>query len=65
MDAISMAAALLLFMLPVAAQDILTQARIERSSEILIRIFKQESQLELWMKRDGRFELLESYPICH
>jgi murein L,D-transpeptidase YafK len=29
-----------------------------------LRIFKEESSLELWMERNGRFELALTYPIC-
>ena len=34
-------------------------------SAILVRVFKQESELEVW-KQDagGRFELLKTYPMC-
>ncbi len=31
---------------------------------VMIRIFKGESELELWMRKDGRFALLAVYPIC-
>jgi len=31
---------------------------------ILIRIFKREFELELWMKRDDRFHRFAVYPIC-
>jgi murein L,D-transpeptidase YafK len=31
---------------------------------IYIRIFKLESELELWFQKDGRFVRLASYPIC-
>jgi murein L,D-transpeptidase YafK len=31
---------------------------------VMIRIFKRESQLELWMRKDDRFELVATYPIC-
>ncbi len=31
---------------------------------ILIRIFKREFELELWMARDGRYHRFETYPIC-
>jgi murein L,D-transpeptidase YafK len=31
---------------------------------VMIRIFKAESQLELWLQRDDRFELFATYPIC-
>lgn len=34
-------------------------------SPILVRIYKQESELEVWKeKRDGTFALLKTYPIC-
>jgi len=33
-------------------------------SPVLIRIFKQESELELWIENNGRFELSATYPIC-
>lgn len=29
-----------------------------------VRIFKQEGQLELWLKRGGRYALYKSYAIC-
>jgi murein L,D-transpeptidase YafK len=31
---------------------------------IYIRIFKLESELELWVRQDGRFVRLASYPMC-
>jgi len=31
---------------------------------VLIRIFKREFELEIWLKREGRFHLFQSYPIC-
>ena len=31
---------------------------------VFVRIFKREFELELWMKRDGRFHLFQTYPIC-
>jgi murein L,D-transpeptidase YafK len=33
-------------------------------SPIMIRIFKTESELELWMLKDDRFQLFATYPIC-
>jgi murein L,D-transpeptidase YafK len=34
-------------------------------SPVLVRIFKQESELEVWkMDRAGRYALLKTYPIC-
>jgi murein L,D-transpeptidase YafK len=43
----------------------LTQKNMPIESSILVRLFKQEAELELW-KQDaaGRFELLKTYPIC-
>ncbi len=35
-----------------------------RGAPIYIRIFKEESALEVWMQKDGRFSLFETYPIC-
>jgi murein L,D-transpeptidase YafK len=37
-----------------------------RTSPVLIRIFKQEAELEVW-KRDGsgRYALFKTYPICN
>lgn len=32
---------------------------------MLIRIFKEESELEIWMQRDEAFVLFATYPICH
>jgi murein L,D-transpeptidase YafK len=30
----------------------------------MIRIFKREAEFEVWMLKEGRFELLATYPIC-
>jgi murein L,D-transpeptidase YafK len=36
-----------------------------KESPILVRIFKEESELELWkVDKSGRFALLQTYPIC-
>jgi len=35
------------------------------NSPILVRVFKSESELEVWKKdRNGQFALLKTYPIC-
>ena len=35
------------------------------ASPILVRIFKQESELEIWKRdRKGRFALLKTFPMC-
>lgn len=31
---------------------------------VFVRIFKQEGQLELWLKKSGRYHLYKTYPIC-
>jgi len=38
---------------------------MDKSSPLLVRVFKEEAELEVW-KRDntGRFALLKTYPIC-
>lgn len=39
---------------------------MEKKSPILMRIFKEEAELEVWKQDDsGRFALLGTYPICH
>lgn len=39
--------------------------RMGPSDPIMIRIFKQESELEVWKQdRSGRYALLKTYPIC-
>ena len=36
-----------------------------KESPILVRIFKEESELEVWKQdKTGRFALLKTYPIC-
>jgi murein L,D-transpeptidase YafK len=44
---------------------LLDQKRMPKESPVLLRIFKEESELEVW-KQDtsGHFELLKVYPIC-
>ncbi|MDA9412582.1 hypothetical protein XH80_39030 [Bradyrhizobium sp. CCBAU 45384] len=38
---------------------------MDLNSPILIRLFKQEAELEIWKQtRSGRFALLKTYPIC-
>jgi murein L,D-transpeptidase YafK len=38
---------------------------MDKESPILVRVFKQESELEVWKQdRTGRFALLKTYPIC-
>jgi murein L,D-transpeptidase YafK len=43
----------------------LEQKNMPKDSPVLVRLFKEESELEVW-KQDttGRYELLKVYPIC-
>jgi murein L,D-transpeptidase YafK len=50
---------------PGRLDDRLATAGLARGSPIFIRIFKQESELELWMQRNGRFERFATYSICY
>src|SRR5262245_28030427 len=46
-------------------QQILAKAGMTQESPIFVRIFKEESQLEIWKERsDGHYYLFKSYPIC-
>lgn len=38
---------------------------MDKGSPMLVRLFKQESELEVWKQdRTGRYALLKTYPIC-
>jgi murein L,D-transpeptidase YafK len=38
---------------------------MDKASPILVRLFKQEAELEVWKQdRSGKFALLKTYPIC-
>jgi murein L,D-transpeptidase YafK len=42
----------------------LADAGVKEGSPVLVRIFKSEFELELWMQRDGVFRRFATYPIC-
>jgi murein L,D-transpeptidase YafK len=43
----------------------LAEKHMDKESPILVRLFKEESELEVWKKnQDGEFALLKTYPIC-
>jgi murein L,D-transpeptidase YafK len=43
----------------------MTAKEMDLQSPILVRLFKQEAELEVWKQdRSGRFALLKTYPIC-
>jgi len=51
--------------LPPELLALLQQKKMPERSPILVRVFKEEAELEVW-KQDtaGRFEILKTYPIC-
>jgi murein L,D-transpeptidase YafK len=51
--------------LPPELLALLQQKKMPIYSPILVRVFKEEAELEVW-KQDttGRFQLLKTYPIC-
>jgi murein L,D-transpeptidase YafK len=41
------------------------QKNMNKDAPILVRIFKEEAELEVWKQdRTGRYALLKTYPIC-
>ena len=42
----------------------LAEHGLELGAPIFIRIFKREFELEVWLRRDGRFERFATYPVC-
>jgi murein L,D-transpeptidase YafK len=51
--------------LPPEAQVLLAKKGMKQESPLFIRIFKEESELEIWkQKEDGRFHHFKTYPIC-
>lgn len=43
----------------------LDAAGLRLGERILIRIFKAEAELEVWMQKGERFELFATYPVCN
>jgi murein L,D-transpeptidase YafK len=45
--------------------SLIEQKDMDKDSPLLVRLFKQESEFEVWKQnRSGQFELLKTYPIC-
>jgi len=51
--------------LPAELLALLEQKKMPKYSPIVLRLFKEEAELEVW-KQDttGRFQILKTYPIC-
>lgn len=46
--------------------DFLQAKKLDAGAPVYLRIFKEESELEVWMERPGgRFVLIKTYPICN
>src|SRR5882724_11036424 len=45
--------------------SLLQQKKMPIHSPILVRVFKEEAELEVWKQdTNGRFQILKTYPIC-
>lgn len=43
----------------------MSELGMDQSDPVLVRIFKEESELEVWKRtKTGRFKHLKTYPIC-
>ena len=46
--------------------ELLAKKGMQAGSPVFVRIFKEESELEIWKQRDdGRFYHFKTYPICN
>lgn len=46
--------------------DLLAKKGMQAGSPVFVRVFKEESELEIWKQRDdGRFYHFKTYPICN
>jgi len=46
--------------------DLLAKKGMQPGSQVFVRVFKEESELEVWKQRDdGRFYHFKTYPICN
>jgi murein L,D-transpeptidase YafK len=50
--------------LPASTQALLALKGMKPEAPIFVRIFKEESELEVWKLKDGHFQLFRTYPIC-
>lgn len=52
--------------IPAEAKALLAQKDMREDAPIMVRIFKEEAELEIWKaKDDGRFHHFKTYPICN
>lgn len=50
--------------LPASTQALLAIKGMRQETPIFVRIFKEESEFEVWKFKDGRFQHFKTYPIC-
>jgi murein L,D-transpeptidase YafK len=50
--------------LPASTQALLAIKGMKVEAPIFVRIFKEESEFEVWKYKDGRFQHFRTYPIC-
>jgi murein L,D-transpeptidase YafK len=51
--------------IPAATVSLMEKKGMTKEAPILIRVFKEESELEIWKQdSNGEFALLKTYPIC-
>ncbi len=50
--------------LSASTQALLAIKGMKQESPIFVRIFKEESEFEVWKWKDGRFQYFRTYPIC-
>ena len=51
--------------IPPRTVALMTEMGMSKNDPILVRLYKKESELEIWkMAQDGQYALLKSYPIC-
>ena len=52
--------------IPKETRALMAKKNIDAQSPMFVRIFKEESELEVWKQAtDGRFRHLKTYPICN
>lgn len=51
---------------PIPAQTLalMSTKGMSKSDQMLVRVYKKESELEVWKKVDGHYAHLKTYPIC-
>lgn len=48
-----------------AFEQRLNAAGVKVGDAVMVRVFKSEAELEIWMKRDNTYVLFATYPICN